>query len=255
MENYIPKNPNLTLDQVENGFKNKKKKSWHPLLFVFKTLGLFVILTIVIFYGLNAPAYLKKSKFIQNPNQFNQLLNIPEDKKSVPGELVLPILYPVDLTDNTIYIPKISVKAPIIWGVDENNMMEELKSGVVQYTGTALPGQLGNVFIFGHSSNYWWVESAYNDIFALLDKVEIGDKIYITYLGREYIYQIDNKKVVRPDQVEVMNPTTDETVTLMTCVPVGTSLNRLIITGQQISPKQNEEAEQLLPSTILPSTN
>lgn len=83
--------------------------------------------------------------------------------------------------ENRIIIPKIGKNIPLIdvdhdAGVSYTEMhnifMEELKNGIVRYPGTALPGQVGNSFIFGHSSNYPWIKSEYNDVFALLDNLE-----------------------------------------------------------------------------------
>lgn len=246
----------ITLEEIENIFHKKKNKRKIISLSILKYLALFSILTVIIFFSFNYRAYFKKTQYVSNPDQFNQLLKIPKPTNptnSKLSQLVLPTLYPTNLTDNTLYIPKISVKAPVIWNVKEPDILEQLKNGVAHYDTTAMPGDEGKVFVTGHSSNYWWIKSPYNEVFALLDKVEIGDNIYLTYQGREYIYQITNKQVVKPSEVNVMDPDPQPTISLMTCVPVGTNLNRLIVTAKQISPKINQEAELVLPSTLLPT--
>lgn len=142
----------------------------------------------------------------------------------------------IDLTQNKLYIPKINVIAPIIWDIPQDQILGQLKNGVVQYQGTALPGQVGNVFITGHSSNYWWIKGNYNHIFALLDKLVVGDEIYLTYQGVIYKYHVSSAIVVAPSDISVMESQGKNTLSLMTCVPVGTTLNRLIVRADLVSP-------------------
>ncbi len=139
--------------------------------------------------------------------------------------------------DDRLIIPKINVEVPIIYSQSTDNVaiLEDLKSGVIHYPGTAYPGQIGNVFITGHSSFYWWSGGKYNQIFANLDKLEAGDLVYLYHGGREFIYQVYDEFVVKPTQTEVLNPTPDPQLTLMTCVPLGTNLRRLIVRSRLIT--------------------
>jgi sortase A len=100
--------------------------------------------------------------------------------------------------------------------------MEELRKGVVRYPDTARPGEVGNVFIFGHSSNYPWVKSEYNDIFALLDTLKDGDDVVIFYGQKKFTYRITDRAIVKPGDMEVLesrDPTKKE-LALMTCWPI-----------------------------------
>src|SRR6185503_5630476 len=83
---------------------------------------------------------------------------------------------------NKLTIASIGVDAPVVYvnTKSETAFQEGLKSGVVHYPQTALPGQPGNVYIFGHSSDYSWSKGQYKTIFALLPRVAIGDIITIT---------------------------------------------------------------------------
>jgi len=136
-------------------------------------------------------------------------------------------------------IDKLSLQAPIIWNIEEKDILESLKSGVVHYKGTSLPGEGGNVFITGHSSNYFWVNSDYNQVFALLDKLDKSDRITISYNNKIFTYLVVDKKVVNPNQVEVLNSTKKEVLTLMTCWPIGTSLNRLVVQAELLFTSAN----------------
>ena len=114
--------------------------------------------------------------------------------------------------------------------------MEELKKGVVRYPGTAEPGQVGNAFIFGHSSNYPWVVSEYNDVFALIDTLEKGDEIIVYYNQKKFVYRVTDRATVNPGDTEVLSardPRKKE-ISLMTCWPVGTTLERYIIFGELV---------------------
>ena len=140
-------------------------------------------------------------------------------------------------TIDKLIVPKINVDAPIVFvqTADNKTILDSLQSGVAHYPGTALPGQAGNVFITGHSSYYWWGGGKYNRIFAVLDKLRADDLIYIYYQGEEYVYKVRDNIVVMPNQTEVLKPTATATLSLMTCVPVGTNLKRLIVRADLIS--------------------
>jgi len=147
--------------------------------------------------------------------------------------------------DNRIIIPAIGQNIPIKevsaknlveenWQALEDDIQEELRDGVVRYPGTATPGQRGNVFITGHSSYYLWNPGRYKDVFALLHNVDVGDRITVFYNQKEYIYEVEEKKTVSPEDVDVLKQTTDKRLTLMTCTPIGTALNRLILIAKQV---------------------
>ena len=139
-----------------------------------------------------------------------------------------------------IIIPKINVEIPVIYGVDsiDNTVVENaLKNGVVHYADTALPGQKGNLVIIGHSSSNIFTSGGYKFAFALLPRLEVGDTFYLQKDGKRYTYQVYEKKVVPPTDVSVLG-TTDKpaTATLISCYPPGSSANRIVVIGQQISP-------------------
>ncbi|GAB0175121.1 MAG: hypothetical protein HHAS10_10000 [Candidatus Altimarinota bacterium] len=142
--------------------------------------------------------------------------------------------------ENRIVIPKIGKNIPLVdvtvdHGASFETMhevfMEELRKGVVRYPGTAEPGTLGNAFIFGHSSNFPWVKSEYNDVFALLDKLEKGDEIIIYYYQKKFVYKVTEHREVKPGDVKTLESRdkTKKELSLMTCWPVGTTLDRLIV--------------------------
>ena len=131
-----------------------------------------------------------------------------------------------------VIIPAINVKAPIVFEPTrvEWKVQVALRSGVVHYADTALPGQAdGNVVIFGHSSGQLWAPGNYKWIFTLLDKLQPGDQIQINYQGIPYIYEVTDKQIVAPTDLDILTQTKDPTLTLVTCTPVGSSTNRLLV--------------------------
>lgn len=139
-----------------------------------------------------------------------------------------------------VVIPKINVEIPVVYdepSVEEHAIQNALERGVVHYATTPNPGEKGNSVIFGHSSNNILNKGQYKFAFVLLSKLEIGDTFYLNKDGVRYGYRIYEKRIVKPTEVDVLNATTKAaTATLITCDPPGTSLNRLIVIGEQVSP-------------------
>lgn len=139
-----------------------------------------------------------------------------------------------------VIIPKINVDVPVVYDVgtnDEKAIQNALEYGVVHYPGTAVPGQNGNVVVVGHSSNNLLNKGKYKFAFVLLNRLQIGDTITMQYGGKRYVYKVYETVIVKPTDVGVLGPT-DKTasLTLITCDPPGTSINRLVVKAEQISP-------------------
>jgi LPXTG-site transpeptidase (sortase) family protein len=146
---------------------------------------------------------------------------------------------------NRVVIPKIAKNIPLV-DINQGNVedfdelndvfMDELKWWVVRYPGSAKPWNFWNSFIFGHSSNFPWIEWDYNDVFALLDRLEIWDEIITYYEWQKYVYRIKEKKVINPNDVSVLKRDTGKKeITLMTCWPIGTTYNRLLLIGEIVN--------------------
>ncbi len=166
----------------------------------------------------------------------------------------IPVTSPVDINaPPAITISKIGVHAPVIFSqktVDQTAFLQALHSGVVHYPDTALPGQTGNVVIFGHSSGQWWAPGNYKFVFTLLDKLQSQDLIFLDYQGTRYIYRVYDSFVVKPTDLSVLNQGSKNILTLITCTPVGTSTNRLIVRAQQVVPKVGYNTTSTKPATL-----
>ena len=141
--------------------------------------------------------------------------------------------------ENRVVIPKIGKNIPLVDVENrrvqnvkelEDVFMEELVKGIVRYPGSAKPGEEWNSFIFGHSSNFPWIKWDYNDVFALLDNVVFGDEIIVYYNQKKYIYTVKEKHVVKPGDVAILKRNEwKKEISLMTCWPVWTSVNRMVV--------------------------
>lgn len=108
---------------------------------------------------------------------------------------------------------------------------EDLKSSLIQYPGTAVPGQFGNTVVFGHSVlPQFFNPKNYITIFSTLLTLQPKDEIFVSYNGVRYKYSIEKMIEVAPNDISILAQRYDDSyLTLITCVPPGTYLKRLII--------------------------
>ncbi len=141
-----------------------------------------------------------------------------------------------------LIIPKINVDVPVLYDVgnDYESQMKAMQSGVAHFAipgASSHPGEIGNTVIAGHSSNDLLDYGSYKFIFAQLEKLNTGDTIYANYNSTRYTYTITKTEVVKPNDVgSLVYPTSKPTITLLTCTPLGTATNRLLVIAEQISP-------------------
>lgn len=198
------------------------------------------------------------SKLTNNTDQVNPLYKLVEEKKPVAQE-PLPLVKTVVQSeaqipglnmavappDTRLIIPRINRNVPVMnvtteslikkdWEKLEVDMQEALRFGVIHYPGTARPGQQGNVVITGHSSYFPWDPGRFKDVFAVLHDLQSGDKILLYYNQQQYIYEVTSMKKVWPSELEVLKPSTENKLTLITCTPVGTNLKRLVVEAKLI---------------------
>lgn len=144
--------------------------------------------------------------------------------------------------DPKLIIPKINVDVPIVWNTtpDNDSQMAAMEKGVAYFGipgANSKPGQIGNTVLSGHSSNDILDAGDYKFIFARLDQLQNGDSIYINYESKRYTYTVTKKEVVKPTEVsKLVYPTDKPMLTLITCTPLGTATNRLLVTAEQVSP-------------------
>lgn len=117
-----------------------------------------------------------------------------------------------------IEIPKINLDAMVV----EGDSRRQLLLGPGHITRTALPGQPGNAVITAHRDTF------FRHIFELSQ----GDQIVLQRNGQTFRYVVTGKKIVKPEDVSVLQPTQDTELTLITCYPtyyIGPAPERLVI--------------------------
>ncbi len=212
------------LSHVQSRNSNAWYQRFHSLLFGLGVGGVFIIIFLFSFFN----------------ERFIAPFITPSQNVSAQASIIDPSSGQVGPNPQVI-IPKINVEIPVIYSVptiDENLIENNLQDGVVHYPTTAYPGQNGNGAIFGHSSNNILNPGKYKFAFVLLHDLQVGDTFTLDYNGNAYVYQIFKKDIVPPNDVGILNnvPGHTATFTLITCDPPGTSINRLYVVGDQISP-------------------
>jgi sortase A len=138
--------------------------------------------------------------------------------------------------DVSINIASLSLSAPVVLNVDGNDKetyLAALENGVAHMKGTPLPGDPGNSVIFGHSSYYKDKPGNYKTIFATLNNLKVGDAIAIVRSGNTLNFAVTAKNIVNPDDVNVVSQdNSKKELTLITCWPVNTTQQRLVITAE-----------------------
>lgn len=123
-------------------------------------------------------------------------------------------------------IPKIDLDVVVA----EGTSYPVLEYAVGHFTGTALPGQIGNLAMAAHRS------FVTGEFFNRLDEVEIGDELIVDYNNKTFVYITTETFVVGPYDIWVLDPTEKATITLVTCTPITTGTHRLIVKGVLLDP-------------------
>lgn len=154
----------------------------------------------------------------------------PSPAISLPGEVRLPICPPSD----SLSIPALEIESPIVYvsGTTEQVFQDGLTRGVVHLPGSAEPGEHGNTYLFGHSSDFPWKAGDYKTVFAVLPEIKIGDQIRVSNrLGKLFVYAVTKTLVVGPKDLDVIDQHDKKIrmLSLQTSYPLGTALRRFIV--------------------------
>jgi len=136
-----------------------------------------------------------------------------------------------------IAIPEIGLVSPIGYptSTDIAVLDEALLSGVVRYPDSALPGENGNVYIFGHSTSKLIVRNPAFTAFSNIHKLAVGDIIYILFRNAEYRYRVTKvMNNVSPEEAKKIAVGDTAKLTLGTCWPPGNVKNRTIVEAEYV---------------------
>jgi len=125
-----------------------------------------------------------------------------------------------------IVIPRLLLSAMVVEGVDKTT----LRRVVGHIPGTALPGQPGNVVLAGHRDT----------LFRPLKDLRIKDEIQFSTLNGDFQYVVESLLIVEPENVEVLAPSAEHMLTLVTCYPffyIGAAPKRFVVKARQVPPQ------------------
>ncbi len=112
----------------------------------------------------------------------------------------------------------------------QEGVLAALKDGVGHLF--SYPGAGSKVMIYGHSSGYPWDLSKYTKIFRTINKLEIGARVYVTYDGKLFVYQVTQKATVLAKDRTIFEPDSKgEELILYTCWPPDSISHRLIVSA------------------------
>lgn len=126
-----------------------------------------------------------------------------------------------------ISIPKLGVELPLYHGISA----EVLNVACGHLEGTSLPvgGDNTHCVLSAHRG------LPHAKLFTELDKMQVGDTFTITVLDRAITYQVDQSKVVLPNETsDVQIVEGEDLCTLLTCTPYGINSHRLLVRGTRI---------------------
>ncbi len=205
-------------------------------LLIEKAVGILKIALIV--YGA-VFLILKFGAYVSASQQSSPITSI----SLVPNELSLQELQSKEQSQNIgpavlpdqLFIPKLQITAPIIevLGNTQADFVLPLKKGVALYP-LSKPGQAGRAVILGHSAPPNWPKINYDWVFSRLGDLQEGDEIRIAYQGREYLYIVKNKLILKKGQLLPLSESPQELV-LITCWPPGLDYQRMAVFAEPSS--------------------
>ena len=133
-----------------------------------------------------------------------------------------------------VEIPKIAVYLPIYHGTES----EVLDMGIGHLIGSSLPvgGESTHAVLTGHSG------MARERMFSDLDQLKVGDVFYLHVLDLTLAYEVDQTKIVLPDNTSYLGIEKGEDYcTLVTCTPYAVNTHRLLVRGHRTDYEESEE--------------
>ncbi|WP_455676549.1 class C sortase [Pseudoscardovia suis] len=194
----------------------------------------------------------EKKKLLDAAHDYNLKLAANSDRWHMTDEQKREYNETLDVTGTGIMgyvtIPRIKVKLPIYHGTDEG----VLQVAAGHLAGTSLPvgGPTTHAVISGHTG----LPSA--RLFTGLDELAIGDTFAFHVLDETYTYQVDQIKVVLPDDLSALDISTSaDFATLITCTPYGVNSHRLLVRGHRIpNPTTPDNTQYDDPTTMVFTT-
>lgn len=128
-------------------------------------------------------------------------------------------------TGNTLVIPALGMSQAI----HEGQYASTLSKGVWHRPATSTPDKQSNTVLSGHRFTY-----SGKSVFYYLDKIKVGDPVYVYWDGKQYHYEVTQLLEVSPDAGSIEDATNEPRLTIYTCTPLWSAKNRLVIQAKLI---------------------
>jgi LPXTG-site transpeptidase (sortase) family protein len=177
-------------------------------------------------------AILVEARFTKNlpPPPITVTQTLPGDANGPTGTSGSAVSPPPGTWLARLEAPSVHMATTVLEGSDDGT----LSRGAGHIEDTPFPGQRGNIGIAGHRDT----------VFRPLRNVHVGDPLDLTTADRVYHYRINKTSIVDPDDVYVLDPTSEPTVTLVTCYPfeyIGHAPRRYIVQAQLVGENTRTE--------------
>lgn len=134
-----------------------------------------------------------------------------------------------------ISIAKIGIKAPISFTQSNSQKVfaSLLKLGVLHYTASALPGEIGTAIILGHSAPPNWPKINYDSVFNNLNALKQGDEVLLSFNDKDFKYLINKTFWVKKGEDLFPYLTFNKSMLLLvSCWPPGHNLQRIVVEAE-----------------------
>jgi sortase A len=148
-------------------------------------------------------------------------------RKSMPAP---DAAFPISVVGR-LSVPRLRLSVMVREGIDPRT----LRVAVGHIPSTALPGQTGNVGLAGHRDTF----------FRGLKDLRPRDEIRFLTPRGDFKYQVESLTVVEPDNVEVLAPSRENVLTMVTCFPfsyIGSAPKRFVVRAKQVAPEAAQDS-------------
>jgi len=135
------------------------------------------------------------------------------------------ILFNMEKQKTSIYIPSVDIRGAVV----DDETPFGMERGFWHFPLSGEVGKQGNTVIIAHRFKYLPPRT---DTFFNLDRVKVGDKIIVNQKDGSYRYTVLETKVVEKNDRNVLLQTKDYRITLITCTPLWTADQRLVVVGK-----------------------
>ena len=120
-------------------------------------------------------------------------------------------------------IPRLRVSAPVLSGDDAAT----LDVAIGHLPDTPKPWEAGNSALAAHRDG----------LFRPLRNIKVGDELHVRTMHGDFTYEVRETKIVMPDDLSVLAPTDEHTLTLITCYPfnfIGSAPKRFVVHAERV---------------------